>query len=86
MNLRRTSRRVDQAAESDVPPDEPAEEAQALPEREEPTDPTHGGTLRLALSITTDYWDPPHGMFGSTQFLHSLLYKYGIRWATSRTE
>ena len=43
--------------------------------------PQYGGTVRRASTIEThDYWDPHRGVFGPTQFMHSLLYNNLIRW------
>ena len=43
--------------------------------------PLHGGVARRASTIEThDYWDPHRGVFGPTQFMHSLLYNNLIRW------
>ena len=43
--------------------------------------PLYGGTVRRASTIEThDYWDPHRGVFGPTQFMHSLLYNNLIRW------
>ena len=45
------------------------------------TPPPYGGTARRASTIEThDYWDPHRGVFGPTQFMHSLLYNNLIRW------
>ncbi len=43
--------------------------------------PQYGGIVRRASTIEThDYWDPHRGVFGPTQFMHSLLYNNLIRW------
>ena len=44
-------------------------------------DPIYGGVMRRASTIEThDYWDPHRGVFGPTQFMHSMLYSNLIRW------
>ena len=43
--------------------------------------PAYGGVMRRASTIEThDYWDPHRGVFGPTQFMHSMLYNNLIRW------
>ena len=43
--------------------------------------PQYGGTLRRSSTIEThDYWDPHRGVFGPTQFMHTMLYNNLIRW------
>ena len=43
--------------------------------------PIYGGVMRRASTIEThDYWDPHRGVFGPTQFMHSMLYNNLIRW------
>lgn len=43
--------------------------------------PKMGGINRAATTINThDYWDPHRGVFGPTQFMHSLMYNNIIRW------
>ena len=43
--------------------------------------PKYGGVNRGNTTINThDYWDPHRGVFGPTQFMHSLMYNNIIRW------
>ena len=43
--------------------------------------PLQGGVMRRATTIEThDYWDPHRGVFGPTQYMHSMLYNNLIRW------
>ncbi len=68
---------VAQAQPAQDQQDQATQTASAIPA----TAPKYGGTLKRASTIEThDYWDPHRGVFGPTQFMHSLLYNNLIRW------
>ena len=73
-----------QADQQDAPADDqPAQQQQqqATVAQPGPGDPIYGGVMRRASTIEThDYWDPHRGVFGPTQFMHSMLYSNLIRW------
>ena len=68
----------EQQAVADADDQQQQQQAAAVPESGIPT---YGGTMRRASTIEThDYWDPHRGVFGPTQFMHSMLYNNLIRW------
>ncbi len=69
-----------QADQQDAEPtDQQEQQQQAVADVGE--QPIYGGTLRRATTINThDYWDPHRGVFGPTQYMHSFIYNYLIRW------
>ena len=71
-----------QADQQEAPADEPSQQQQQVATAQPgPGDPIYGGVMRRASTIEThDYWDPHRGVFGPTQFMHSMLYSNLIRW------
>ncbi len=68
----------EQQAVADADQQQQQQQAAAVPEGGIPT---YGGTMRRSSTIEThDYWDPHRGVFGPTQFMHSMLYNNLIRW------
>lgn len=70
---------ADQTEAQEAPAEEPAEEEQTV--LAEGGDITAGGVWNGATTIAThDYFDPHRGVFGPTQYFHSQMYNYFIRW------
>jgi len=73
------AQQAQQAEQQEATPAEQQEDQQAVAAAGER--PKYGGTLRRATTINThDYWDPHRGVFGPTQYMHSFIYNYLIRW------
>ena len=72
-------RQAQAADQQDTPADDGDGQAQAVADTS--GQPLYGGVMRRASTIEThDYWDPHRGVFGPTQFMHSMLYNNLIRW------
>ena len=80
-------RQAQQADQQEAPADDqPAQQQQTVAEQPGPGDPIYGGVMRRATTIEThDYWDPHRGVFGPTQYMHSMLYNNLIRWKNKET-
>ena len=73
-----TAQQAEQQEQAVADAEDQQQQAQAGPPAGAPQ---YGGTLRRATTIEThDYWDPHRGVFGPTQFMHSMLYNNLIRW------
>ena len=71
------AQQADQQEQSVAEADEQQQATQVSTENR----PQYGGTVRRASTIEThDYWDPHRGVFGPTQYMHSMLYNNLIRW------
>ena len=72
-------RQAQQADQQDAPADDDDQQQQTVVDTSD--QPLYGGIMRRASTIEThDYWDPHRGVFGPTQFMHSMLYNNLIRW------
>ena len=72
-------RQAQQADQQDAPADDGDDQQQTVADTSD--QPLYGGIMRRASTIEThDYWDPHRGVFGPTQFMHSMLYNNLIRW------
>ena len=76
---------ADQAQQAEQQEATPAEQQEEQQQQQaavaEGPIPQYGGSARRATTIEThDYWDPHRGVFGPTQFMHSMLYNNLIRW------
>ena len=71
-------RQAQQADQQDAPADDDDQQQTVVDTSDQPL---YGGIMRRASTIEThDYWDPHRGVFGPTQFMHSMLYNNLIRW------
>ena len=72
-------RQAQAADQQDAPADDDDQQQQTVVDTSD--QPLYGGIMRRASTIEThDYWDPHRGVFGPTQFMHSMLYNNLIRW------
>ena len=70
-----------QADQQEAPAADQADQQQQQVVADTADQPLYGGVMRRATTIEThDYWDPHRGVFGPTQYMHSMLYSNLIRW------
>ena len=76
------AQQADQQEQAVAEADDEAQQQQQQADAGPPASaPQYGGTMRRASTIEThDYWDPHRGVFGPTQFMHSMLYNNLVRW------